>query len=143
MKAALLTLVMGGIIVLSNGFDDGIPRDLITTHTVIEFLPAEHEFEAAFRRGFLADSWQGPVQSKSAGVGANNLSASSSAAQDSHHQKNSNPLHQTFNNNGKRVTYSNNNIGGSAPILRVTGRVRRAVLNPQEQVLMEGSIAIM
>lgn len=131
MKAALLTLVMSGIIVLSNGFDEGIPRDLVTTHTVIEFLPAEHEFEAAFRRGYLADSWQGqgPGQSKGAG-------ASDSAAQDSH----GNPA---LNNNGKRVMSSSSISSGSAPILRVTGRVRRAVLNPQEQVLMEGSIAIM
>lgn len=129
MKAALLTLVMSGIIVLSNGFDEGIPRDLVTTHTVIEFLPAEHEFEAAFRRGYLADSWQGQGQSKGAG-------ASSSAAQDSH----GNPA---LNNNGKRVMSSSSISSGSAPILRVTGRVRRAVLNPQEQVLMEGSIAIM
>lgn len=122
MKAALLTLVMSGIIVLSNGFDDGIPRDLITTHTVIEFLPAEHEFEAAFRRGFLADSWQGQGQ----GQGANDSN-------------------QTVNANGKRELHSNSNssISNSAPILRVTGRVRRAVLNPQEQIVMEGSIAIM
>ena len=124
MKAALLTLVMSGIIVLSNGFDEGIPRDLITTHTVIEFLPAEHEFEAAFRRGFLADSWQGQGQ----GQGANDSN-------------------QTVNANGKREVHSNSNsnstISGSAPILRVTGRVRRAVLNPQEQIVMEGSIAIM
>jgi hypothetical protein len=127
---------MSGIIVLSNGFDEGIPRDLVTTHTVIEFLPAEHEFEAAFRRGYLADSWQGqgqgPGQSKGAG-------ASDSAAQDSH----GNPQQHTLNNNGKRVLSSSSISSSSAPILRVTGRVRRAVLYPQEQVLMEGSIAIM
>ena len=118
MKGALLTLVMSGIIILSNGFDEGIPRDLITSHTVIEFLPAEHEFEAAFRRGFLADSWQGQGQ----GQGANRSN-------------------QSVNANGKREVHSNSN--SSAPILRVTGRVRRAVLNPQEQIVMEGSIAIM
>ena len=136
MKAALLTLAMSGIIVLSNGFDEGIPRDLITTHTIIEFLPAEHEFEAAFRRGFLADSWQGQGQGQS--KGANGTSASNPAAHDS-----SNPQHLAVNTNGKRVMSSNSSSSGSAPILRVTGRVRRAVLNPQEQVLMEGSIAIM
>lgn len=92
--SSLLSLEKAGIILLNNGIDDRIPIDLVTMRTVVDFIPAEHEFEAAFRRGYIAD--------------------------------------------GATSTASNENRRD--PILRVTNRVRRCVLNPHEQIVMEGNV---
>ena len=92
--SSLLSLVRAGIIVLNNGHDDDIPRDLVTMRTVVNFLPAEHEFAAAFRKGYIAEgtsSSSSITQNRSAGI-----------------------------------------------VLRVSNRVRRAVLHPQEQILIDG-----
>ena len=144
-------MATNGIIVLNNGYDEAIPKDLVTGHSVIDFLPALHEFEAAFKKGYFADSWIG--SSSEAGNGNASTSANSNA-QDS-----------DTNSNGKRALNSAGGISSSssssgmnekhrnqqheydrdrsAPTLRVSNRVRRAVLNPHEPVLMEGSIAIL
>ena len=122
-RQAFLSLVKSGIIVLSNGFEEGAPRDLVTAHSAIEFLPAEHEFEAAFKKGFIADSSTGAGAGAGAGGGiasaaGSDRGSSSSSSSSAGHQR-------------------------SEPTLRVSNRVRRAVLNPHEQVLMEGSVATM
>jgi hypothetical protein len=119
-RSALLTLVKSGVIVLNNGFEEGAPRDLITAHSAIEFLPAEHEFEAAFKKGFIADSSSGAA----ADLGHGNTAGSAGSARNS--SSSSSAGHQR-----------------SEPTLRVSNRVRRAVLNPHEQVLMEGSVSAM
>ena len=95
--SSLLSLVRAGIIVLNNGHDDNIPRDLVTMRSVVNFLPAEHEFTAAFRRGYFAE---GSTSSNSSSCIVQNRSAGT--------------------------------------ILRVSNRVRRAVLHPQEQIIIEG-----
>jgi hypothetical protein len=118
-RSALLSLVKSGVIVLNNGFEEGAPRDLITAHSAIEFLPAEHEFEAAFKKGFIADSSSGAAGDLGHGNTAGSArSSSSSSSSSAGHQR-------------------------SEPTLRVSNRVRRAVLNPHEQVLMEGSVSAM
>lgn len=121
MRQAFLSLVKSGIIVLSNGFEEGAPRDLVTAHSAIEFLPAEHEFEAAFKKGFIADSSTGAGAGAGGGIASaagSDRGSSSSSSSSAGHQR-------------------------SEPTLRVSNRVRRAVLNPHEQVLMEGSVATM
>lgn len=128
MKSAFLSLVKSGVIVVNNGFEEGIPRDLITAHTTIEFLPAEHEFEAAFKKGFIADS------SASAGACADGGAGAGIASADLGHAAGS----------ARSSSSSNSSSAGhqrSEPTLRVSNRVRRAVLNPHEQVLMEGSVS--
>ena len=148
MKSALLSLAKNGIIVLNNGYDEAIPKDLVTAHSIIDFLPALHEFGLAFKKGYFADSWMG---SGSEAVGASTSANSTTHSSD------------TTNNNGKRTLGSSSSDGASgtnqninqrnkndhydqdraAPTLRVSNRVRRAVLNPHEPVLLEGSIAIL
>ena len=109
--SSLLALVQAGIIVLSNGLDDNIPTDHVDMRTIVDFLPAEHEFTAAFKRGYLAEGMGMGI-----GTGTGRSSSSSSSTINSSDTQN------------KR----------SEPILRVSNRVRRAVLNPQEHVLIEG-----
>ena len=112
--SSLLALVQAGIIVLSNGLDDNIPTDHVDMRTIVDFLPAEHEFTAAFKRGYLAEG-MGMGMGMGTGTGRSSSSSSSSTINSSDTQN-------------KR----------SEPILRVSNRVRRAVLNPQEHVLIEG-----
>lgn len=131
MRSALLSLVKSGLIVLNNGFEEGIPRDLITAHSAIEFLPAEHEFEAAFKKGFIADS--------STGLGAGFASGADPGNADGSARNSGSSSGSGMSSNG--VGHQRNEQERLVPTLRVSNRVRRAVLNPHEQVLMEGSVS--
>ena len=91
-----LQLGRASVVVFKDPLNEGVIRDFncVLDTTLVEFLPSEHDFVAAFRRGYLVE------------------------------QKSRRML-------GRSPKYN--------PTLRVSSRVRRSVLYPQEPILMAGS----
>ena len=104
---------------------DHLPSCLVTVHTVIIFVPSEVEFDAAFRRGYLADHLGVVVAQRE--YEQMLLGRSSSAGSGS-------------GGGGRENQVAGTKGAGQQFTLKVSNRVRKAVLNPMDPVPAEGAI---
>ena len=112
---------------LSSLASDHLPSSLVTVHTVIVFVPSEVEFDAAFRRGYLADHLGVVVAQRE--YEQMLLGRSSSAGSS-----------DGGGEGGRGNQGTNKSARGQQFSLKVSNRIRKAVLNPMEPVPAEGAI---
>jgi hypothetical protein len=125
-QRAFLNLARTGLIDLSNGSSADVPPCVVTRHTAVVFVPSEADFDAAFRKGFLADH-MGSVVMQQRAEGRTSASSSSSSS-------------DGVGGDGFGRFYAAYGLDNpsSRLALQVPNRVRRAVLQPMDPLPMEG-----
>ena len=129
-QRAFLNLARAGLVDLSNGSGTDAPPCLVTHRTAVVFVPSEADFEAAFKKGFLAEHMGSVVAQR--------------RAQGCHFEGSSSGSGSGSGGDGFARFYAQYGLDNPSShlSLKLPNRVRRAVLQPMDPIAMEGGTAL-